>query len=78
MPTIVVDGRFRFVVNTRENPREPPHVHVWEVNESVCRIDLVSGLYMDEPPPGSYRAIMTAFLRHADAIQGAWNDIHGA
>ncbi len=77
MPTVAVEGRFRFVVNTRENPREPPHVHVWEGNESLCRIELRGGVYMDEPPPGNYRAIMAAFLRHVAEIRQAWNEIHG-
>ena len=26
MPTVAVEGQFRFVVNTRENAFEPPHV----------------------------------------------------
>lgn len=76
MPTVVVEGRFRFVINTRENSRESPHVHVWEGNESLCRIELHSGVYMDEPPPGNYRSIMVAFLRHAAEIRRVWNEIH--
>ena len=32
MPTAAVEGQFRFVVNTRENTFEPPHVHVWVGN----------------------------------------------
>ena len=40
MPTVAVEGQFRFVVNTRENRFEPPHVHVWVANEDVCRIEL--------------------------------------
>ena len=28
MPTVAVEGQFRYVVNTRENAFEPPHVHV--------------------------------------------------
>ena len=31
MPTVAVQGQFRFVVNTRENSFEPPHVHVYGV-----------------------------------------------
>ena len=47
MPTVAVEGQFRFVVNTRENAFEPPHVHVWVGNEDVCRIELNRGAYMD-------------------------------
>ena len=43
MPTVAIEGRFRFVVNTRENSFEPPHVHVWVGNEDVCRIELNGG-----------------------------------
>ena len=57
MPTVAIEGQFRFVVNTRENTFEPPHVHVWVGNEDVCRIELNGGQFMDEPPPGDYRRI---------------------
>ena len=57
MPTVATEGQFRFVVNTRENIFEPPHVHDWVGNEDVCRIDLNSERFMDEPPPGDYRRI---------------------
>ena len=32
IPTGRQGGQFRFVVNTRENAFEPPHVHVWVGN----------------------------------------------
>ena len=51
MPTVAVEGQFRFVVNTRENRFEPPHVHVWVGNEDVCRIELNGGVFMENPPP---------------------------
>jgi Domain of unknown function (DUF4160) len=76
MPTVAIEGQFRFVVNTRENEFEPPHVHVWVGNEDVCRIELSSGLFMDEPPPGDYRRIIDAYRRHADAIRKTWDEIH--
>ena len=47
MPTIAVERQFRFVVNTRENSFEPPHVHVWVGSEDVCRIELNGGAFMD-------------------------------
>ena len=58
MPTVAVEGRFRFVVNTMENAFEPPHVHLWVGNEDVCRIELNGGTYMDQPPLGNFRDIM--------------------
>ena len=77
MPTVAVEGQFRFVVNTRENRFEPPHVHVWVANEDVCRIELNGGTFMDVPPPGNFRNIMKAYARHADEIRNAWSHIHG-
>ena len=35
MPTVAVEGQFRFVVNTEENAFEPPHVHLWVGNEDL-------------------------------------------
>lgn len=77
MPTVATDGQFRFVVNTRENDFEPPHVHVWVGGEDICRIELNGGTYMDEPPSGSYRTILEAYTRHAEEIRKAWDKIHG-
>ena len=76
MPTVASERQFRFVVNTRENQFEPPHVHVWVGNEDVCRIELNSGIFMEQPPPGEYRSILQAYARHAEAIRRAWDDIH--
>lgn len=77
MPTVAIEGQFRFVVNTRENGFEPPHVHIWVGNEDVCRIDLNGGTYMDEPPPGNFRDILTAYSRYAGDIRRTWDSIHG-
>ncbi len=76
MPTVAIEGQFRFVVNTRENTFEPPHVHVWVASEDVCRIELNGGQFMDEPPPGEYRSILDAYERHAEAIRRMWDEIH--
>lgn len=76
MPTVAIEGQFRFVVYTRENDFEPPHVHVWVGNEDVCRIELNSGEFMDEPPPGDYRAILNAYQKHTQAIRKTWDAIH--
>lgn len=76
MPTVVIEGRFRFVVDTRENAFEPPHVHVWIENEDACRIELNSGHFMDEPPPGDQRRILGIYRRYAAEIRKTWDDIH--
>lgn len=77
MPSVVLEGSYRFVVNTRENLFEPPHVHVWFGSEDLCRIELNGGTYMDQPPPGAWRDILAAYRKHAVAIREAWDRIHG-
>ena len=77
MPTIAVEDHLRFVVNTRENSFEPPHVHVWVGSEDVCRIELNGGTFMDAPPPGTFRDIMKAYTRYAEDISRVWDAIHG-
>ena len=77
MPTVAVEGQFRFVVNTRENTFEPPHVHVWVGNEDTCRIELNGGTFMEAPPAGMFRDIMRAYARYAEEIIRTWDAIHG-
>ena len=77
MPTVAVEGQFRFVVNTRENGFEPPNVHVRVGNEDVCRIELNGGTFMDQPPPGNLRDILRMYARHAEDIRRTWDAIHG-
>ena len=67
MPTIVEEGQFRFVIYTRENDFEPPHVH----------LDLNSGQFMENPPSGGYRSILTAYRKHATITREEWDRIHG-
>ena len=51
MPTVATEVQFRFVVNTRENEFEPPHVHVWVGNEDVCRVSsTASGSWTSRRP----------------------------
>ena len=76
MPTVATEGRFRFVVNSRENAFDPPHVHVWVGNENPCRIELNDGRYMDEPSPEDYRDMLEAYERHVVAIRREWDRIH--
>ena len=78
MPTVAIEGQYRFVVNTRENAFEPPHVHVWIGNESACRIELLSGYFMEDPPQGTQRDIRMAYQKHAARIVESWDRIHGA
>ena len=51
VPAVAMERQFRFVVNTRDNGFEPPHVHVWVCDEDVWRIELNGGTYIDCPPP---------------------------
>lgn len=76
MPTVAQVGRVKFVVNTREQVFEPPHVHVWIGNEDQCRIELNGGEFMETPPPGAEREIRLAFASVADEINKKWNEIH--
>ncbi len=78
MPTVATEGQFRFVINTRENDFEPPHVHVWVGNEDVCRIELNGGAFMEDPPTNVRRAIREAYRRHVIAIRQQWEQIHGS
>ena len=77
MPTVALEGQFRFVVNPRESSFEPPHVHVWVGGGDVCRIEFNGTTYMDELPPGHWRDILEAYRRHAVAIRATWDQIHG-
>ena len=73
---MALGGQFRFVVNTRENAFEPPHVHVWVGNEDVCRTELNGGAFLDQPPD-DFRDIMQAYARRAAGIRATWDTIHG-
>ncbi|MBM3925469.1 MAG: DUF4160 domain-containing protein [SAR202 cluster bacterium] len=75
MPTVVIEGQLKFIINTRENAFEPPHVHVWIGNEDLCRIELNGGSYMEDPPPGMSRDIRFAYKKHSEAIRNAWDII---
>ena len=76
MPTVVIEGNLRFVINTRENLNEPPHVHVWIGGQSVCRIGLQDGEFMEKPPDGTARKIMDVYVRHASDFNQVWFSIH--
>ena len=76
MPTVATEGGIKFIVNTRENIFEPPHVHVWIGNEDVCRIELNSTTFMENPPPGMSRKILDAYRQHMTVIRSEWDRIH--
>ena len=78
MPTVAIEGSLKFVVNTRENAFEPPHVHIWIGNEDTCRIDLNSGEFMENPPPGMQRKILEIYGKHVVLIRREWDRIHGS
>lgn len=76
MPTIAEVGQFRFVINTRENRFEPPHVHVWIGNDDICRLELNGGQFMENPPPGNQREILGIYSKYAEVIRCEWDRIH--
>ena len=45
--------------------------------EDVCRIELNGGTYMDDPPPGNFRAILKVCRTYAEDIRNTWDAIHG-
>ena len=77
MPTVITEGQYRFVIHTRENKFEPPHVHVIiGGGDDECRIRLNDGEYMDDPPPGQLGAILDVYEQHAEEIRAKWDEIH--
>lgn len=76
MPTVAMEGQLKFVVHTKENAFEPPHVHVRIGNNDECRIELNGARFMDEPPVGLKRQIRDAYVRHAVVIRQVWDEIH--
>lgn len=75
-PGVLQDGRFSFVVHTRELPYEPPHVHV-RFGDSEVRICLLDGSFLEEPPSRDRRALVGAFRRHYRALLETWERVHG-
>ncbi len=75
MPTVAQEGEFEFIVHTREQRFEPPHVHVRFGGKEV-RIELNSGTFMEDPPSGKRAAILKAYKKHAVRIRQVWDEIH--
>ena len=76
MPTVAMEGQFRFAVNTTENAFEPPHEHLSAGHEDMRRIRLTVGTCLDSPPPGGFRDIPRAHSRYAGDIRRTWGSIH--
>ena len=76
MPTIAKEGQFRFVIYSRENEFEPPHVHIFIGREDVSRLELNGGQFMENPPRGNYREILKIYSKYAEVIRCEWDRIH--
>ena len=74
MPTVSRFRGGRFVINT--NDHNPPHVHVIFDDGESCRIELLSGEFMDLPPQGMERTIRRAYFENAEAIWNEWERLH--
>ena len=46
-------------------------------NQDTCRINLLSGAFIESPPPGTYRDIMAAYRKNSQEIREIWETIHG-
>ncbi len=76
MPTVATEGPIQFVIYANENAFEAPYVHVKIGHVSTCRIELVAGTFMDDPPGGMRRQVLDAYSKHAFTVAEAWDRIH--
>ena len=76
MVRVATVGQFIFVINTRENDFEPPHVHVWVAREDVCRIELI-GAVLGGAAYRNVPGILRAYGLHVEEIRRVWDEIHG-
>ena len=74
MPTVVRDNGFSFVIYP--NDHLPPHVHVKMRDGRQCRIDLVSGDFIDAPPAGMVSNIRKSYFDNVAEIWTAWERYH--
>ena len=74
MPAVVRTDEFRFVIYA--NDHAPPHVHVKLRDGQDCRIDLLTGDFMDTPPRGTQRRITKAYYNNIDVIWAEWEKYH--
>ena len=71
--TVVAHGQFRFILDTFEQP----NLHVSVDNQDTCPINLLSGAFIERPPPGTYCDIMAAYRKNSQEIREIWETIHG-
>ena len=74
MPTVARDNGITFVIHV--NDHQPPHVHVKLVDGRECRINLVSGEFMDTTPAGMMRNIRNSYFENVEDIWTAWEKYH--
>ena len=74
MPTVARENGIRFVIYP--NDHLPPHVHVKLTDGRECRIDLRSGDFMDDAPPGTMNRIRESYFENVAAIVAAWEKYH--
>ena len=77
MPTVVREGDLALAVHPIEKGYEPPHVHVLVGGSDICRINLLTAEFMDEPPPGRRRVILDLYNRHISSCWQEWVRCHG-
>lgn len=77
MPKVITDGRFTFIVYPNERPIEPAHVHVFDGDVDLCRINLDSGQFMGPayPPQEMGSAILHEYKKYVLDIRRAWNQV---
>jgi hypothetical protein len=76
MPRVATEGPYQFVINTKENEFEPPHVHVKIGGVSRCRIELNGGTFMELPPAGHFSSLQKAYEKHVATIWAKWDEYH--
>ena len=74
MPTVARADGISFVIHS--NDHLPPHVHVKLSDGSECRINLVSGEFMDAAPAGMKKKIMKSYIENLEAIWATWEEYH--
>ena len=74
MPTVARENGIRFVIYP--NDHLPPHVHVKLSDGSECRINLVSGEFIDTAPAGMARKIKESYFENVEDIWAAWEKYH--
>ncbi|PPD57560.1 hypothetical protein JP09_007370 [Dehalogenimonas etheniformans] len=72
---IAREGKYTFIIHTRELAYEPPHVHI-KFDDDQVRIELNGGNFMETPPSGERSDICSAYAKHVITIRQQWDSIH--